>query len=391
LWLVAARKLPEASKQAPVWELETGSKDLRHTKTKHEKNGRDEETKIFRLRNSGACRSCWQLRNAGLHEQLVGGWMVKASIVIASYNANRFLGECLSSVYDSKKVFGDLEVVLVDNASTDGTREFVKQNFSQVRYIRSEKNLGFAKGNNTGIVAAKGDYIVLLNSDTVVTSTWLSELVRVAENDRKAGIVGPKTLRFDRRTLDTTGHIFHHKIGEAANRGTGEIDHGQYDDDTDVMGVQFSCALIKREVLDSIGLLDNRMFLYLEDVDYCIRARLVGWKVVYCPSSVIYHYAGGSTKQSWRTRRYGYANRLRVVLKNYSTSNMLKWGSFGFVLCLVSVLASFKNRTMDWLGSIYAFYWNIFNFPVRERIFIQRKRVQSDEAIFRYSVRGNRW
>ena len=324
---------------------------------------------------------------------LVKGRMVKASIVIVNFNGKRFLGSCLSSIHDSGRIFDDFEVTLVDNGSTDGSIEYVKKNFPGVRLIWNEKNLGFAEGNDIGIVASRGDHVVLLNSDTVVTPTWLVELIKTAESDANVGITGPKTLRFDRRTLDTTGHVLHHKIGEAENRGSGEIDYGQYDEETDVLGVQFSCVLIKREVIDSIGLLDDKMFLYLEDVDYCVRARLSGWRVVYCPSSVIYHFAGGSTsaKRSWNTRKHGFANRLRVILKNYSALNMLKWGSFGFVLCWVAMLASIKNRTQDCLGYFYAFWWNLLNLPVKERIEVQRKRVMSDDMIFRYSVKGRRW
>jgi hypothetical protein len=291
------------------------------------------------------------------------------------------------------KFFDNLEIVLVDNGSTDGSTEYVKKNFPYVKLIQNKKNLGFAKGNNIGILASDGDFIVLLNSDTMVISTWLEELLKTAESDVKIGIVGPKTLRFDGRTLDTTGHIFHPKIGEAGNRGSGEIDHGQYDKKTDVLGIQFSCALIKREVINSVGMLDDKIFLYLEDVDYCIRARLLGWKVVYCPSSVIYHYAGGSTpvKESWNIRKFGFTYRLRVILKNYDTLNVLKWGSFGFVFCWVAIIASIKNRTRDGLGLFYAFWWNLFNLPIKERVNIQRKRVIGDEEIFRYSVKGRRW
>jgi len=320
--------------------------------------------------------------------------MVKVSIVITNFNGKRFLGNCLSSIYESKNVFDDFEVILVDNGSTDGSIDYVKNFFPEVKLIRNEKNLGFAKGNNMGIMVSHGNFIVLLNSDTIVTCTWLRELINTAENDGKVGIVGPKTLRFDRCTIDTTGHIFHHKLGEAENRGSGEIDYGQYDDETDVLGVQFSCALIRREVIDNVGLLDDKMFLYLEDVDYCIRTRLRGLKVAYCPTSIIYHFAGGSTptKRHWNFYKHGFTNRLRVILKNYSLLNMLKWGSFGFVFYWVAIMASFKNRRWDWLpGYFYAFWCNLLNFPVKERIEVQRNRVVGDDAILRYGVKGRRW
>jgi len=312
--------------------------------------------------------------------------MVKVSIIIVNTNGKRFLEECLSSIYNSETIFNDFEVIMVDNNSIDGSVEYVKKNFPKVKIFLNKKNLGFAKSNNIGIKASSGDFIVLLNGDTVVTPYWLAHMINAAESDTKVGIVGPKTLKINSNTIDTTGHIFDHRFGDAINRGSNEIDKGQYDFDTDVFGVQFSCVLIKREVIDSVGLLDEKIFLYMEDVDYCLRARILGWKILYCPLSVIYHYGGGSTPmaKSWKVRKLGVTHRLRLVLKNYDTWNMLKWGIFGFAFCLKAIAASIKNRTWDLLLCYsYAFVWNLLNLPIKERIEVQRKRVVKDSDIFK--------
>jgi hypothetical protein len=283
-------------------------------------------------------------------------------------------------------------IIVVDDCSSDDTAQVVR-NFNVI-FVRQRKRLGFAGNNNTGIRCALSDkkarFIVLLNSDTIVTPDWLNRMLREMESDPKVGIVGPKTLRFDKRSIDTTGQNFHYRLGAAENRGSGELDCGQYDDKTDVFGVQFSCALLRREMVEQIGLLDDKMFLYVEDVDYCIRARICGWKVVYCPSSLIYHYGGGSGENARRwMRRYGISNRIRLVLKNYES---LKLGFFGFAFCILAIFASIAKGDLDSIPPyIYAILWNILNLPIKERMEVQRKRKYNDSAFSKYSVGGTRW
>jgi len=311
-------------------------------------------------------------------------------VVIPTYNSAKFVGACLESLMNDGTP--NKSIIVVDDCSSDDTAQVVR-NFNVI-FVRQRKRLGFAGNNNTGIRCALSDkkarFIVLLNSDTIVTPDWLNRMLREMESDPKVGIVGPKTLRFDKRSIDTTGQNFHYRLGAAENRGSGELDCGQYDDKTDVFGVQFSCALLRREMVEQIGLLDDKMFLYVEDVDYCIRARICGWKVVYCPSSLIYHYGGGSGENARRwMRRYGISNRIRLVLKNYES---LKLGFFGFAFCILAIFASIAKGDLDSIPPyIYAILWNILNLPIKERMEVQRKRKYNDSAFSKYSVGGTRW
>jgi GT2 family glycosyltransferase len=312
-----------------------------------------------------------------------------ASIIIVNYNGKKFLSDCLSSVLNQS--YKNYEVILVDNASVDGSVNFVKKNFPSVKIIQSKRNLGFAGGNNLGIKASKGDYIVLLNFDTIVKPNWLEELIKAAESNSQVGIVGSKLLLFDRKTLNSTGIQFSYKLCNGSDRGIGEIDNGQYDSEAkqDVLGVCFASALIKRKVIEDIGLLDEKTFLFFEDLDYCIRARLRGYKVLYCPSSVVYHKLGAShKKESIRIKKYGLRNRFRVLLKNYSFWNMLKWGAYSFVLNLIiSPIAYLKRLEFNKaIVCLYVIFWNFFNLPIKERIKIQKKRKVDDDEIFKYSI-----
>lgn len=311
-------------------------------------------------------------------------------VIIPTFNSANFIGDCLGSLLSDRTP--TKKIVIVDDCSNDATAEIVRK--FDVTFIRQRKRLGFAGNNNTGIRYALSDkmarFIVLLNSDTIVTPDWLNQMLREMDGNPEVGIVGPKTLKFDKERIDTTGHNFHYRLGAAENRGSGELDRGQYDDQMDVLGVQFSCALLRREMVEQLGLLDEKMFLYVEDVDYCVRARICGWKTTYCPFSLIYHYGGGSGVNTRRwMRRYGLSNRLRLVLKNYKS---LKMGLFGFAFCILAILASLVKGNLNLIPPyFYAFSWNILNLPIRERLEIQRKRKYDDSVISKYSVGGRRW
>ena len=198
---------------------------------------------------------------------------MKTSIIIVNYKVPELLRKCLSSIRENTS---DYEVLVHDNSPPN-------------------PNLGFARANNLLIRRAQGEYIVLLNPDTWVTYGWLDKLIALAESDPEIGIVQPKTLRPNGR-LDSTGHSYTRIWGVdmPGDRGAEELDRGQYDNMTELKSCTFAAALIKRSVFDSVGLLDGKMFLYCEDMEFCLRARRQGWRVVYCPQSVVYHVRHGS-------------------------------------------------------------------------------------------------
>ncbi len=216
------------------------------------------------------------------------------SIVIVNHNGGSLIPACIESVF---KHTHDFELILVDNHSKDNSDLEVANKFPEVLVLKNSDNVGFAKANNMGIRRAKGQWVVLLNPDTVVTPGWLDALARCAQSSPEIGIATPKLLRPDKRTLDSTGHLFNFRTGYSIDRGSDEPDEGQYDSVEEVPSCCFACALVKRQLIEDIGLLDERMVLYFEDVDYCLRARVAGWKVLYCPSSIVYHARGGLTSK----------------------------------------------------------------------------------------------
>jgi GT2 family glycosyltransferase len=251
--------------------------------------------------------------------------------------------------------------------------------------LKNERNLGFAAANNVGIRKARGDWIVLLNPDTIVTGNWLEELVKCG-TPMKIGIVGPKLVRFDQRTIDSAGLSFNFKTGLSFDRGSDETDLGQFDTVEPVTCLSFACAAVKREVIDTIGLLDEKMVLYFDDIDYCVRARIAGWNVLYCPNGVVLHARGGVTpKSSTRLQRRAVIYRLRIMLKCYNRRNAIKYGLLRIANDMISAVAGLKNNDFEYFrGFIRAPLWNLVNIPLAERRQVQSTRRISDEELFSF-------
>jgi GT2 family glycosyltransferase len=305
---------------------------------------------------------------------------VSTSIIIVNFNGGSQLRACLESLYEFTS---DFELIVVDNGSIDGSVEVASKDFPKAILIKNSKNLGFARANNIGIRRAQGQWIVLLNPDTKVTKNWLVALLQLARSSDDIGIVTPKLIRMDGKTIDSTGHRFDFETGYTLDRGSGEPDHGQYEEVEELASCCFACAAIRREVLQHIGLLDEKMILYFEDVDCSIRTRVAGWRVLYCPMSVVFHARGGvSPRSASPMQRRAIAYRLRIILKCYSASNVIRYGSLRVCRDLVATIAGIRNRDIQYsLSYLRSPIWNLSNPPVRERRLVQMTRKVSDDVL----------
>lgn len=191
-------------------------------------------------------------------------------------------------------IFGNYKIVVVDNGSTDGSQKAIKEKFPEVELIENEKNLGFCEGNNIAIkkeLKEKTDYILLLNEDTVVKDlNFLDILVYNADKRKKIGIVGPKIFYYETDIIQFGGGKINSFIGFAIHmyKGINEKDFN-VKKPYEVDYVSGACLLIKRDVIEKIGLLDPIYFVYYEEADLCFRAKKAGYKVKIIPKSVIYH------------------------------------------------------------------------------------------------------
>ena len=241
----------------------------------------------------------------------------KISVIIPNWNGAHLLPTCLDSL--RRQSHAEREIIVVDNASTDGSLELLARDYTDVHVLALPRNTGFTGACNAGIRASHGEFVALLNSDTETDERWLAEVVAAFERHPEAGLVASKMLLFDRRdTLHTAGD-FVRLDGTPGNRGVWQRDEGQFDREEYVFSACGGSAAYRRAMLNEIGLLDKDFFFSLEDVDLAWRAQLAGWKCVFAPKAIVYHQlaaTGGGPTASF----YDGRNLLWVIAKNYPGS-----------------------------------------------------------------------
>jgi GT2 family glycosyltransferase len=244
--------------------------------------------------------------------------MVDLSVVIVSWNTRELLRGCLWSVVSCQSSSSMMpktdncklktEIIIVDNASTDGSAAMIRAEFPATTLIVNTENVGFARANNQGIRASSGRYVVLLNSDTVVPPGALAALVAFMDAHPAAGAVGPRLLRPDGAPQPyafggdpTLGYLLRRGINRLLLR------RPLHDWTTDAVQtvdwVSGACLMVRREAIDQAGLLDENIFMYFEDNDWCLRIRQAGWQVYYDPQVAITHIGGQSVARNPAARR----------------------------------------------------------------------------------------
>jgi GT2 family glycosyltransferase len=243
------------------------------------------------------------------------------SVVIPNYNGQRHLSGLFAAL--EKQTFTDFEVILADDASSDGSVAYAEDAHPGVRVLTNRHNLGFAVNANAAVDAALGRVIVLLNNDTEPDPAWLAELAKTICQHPDAAIVASKLLLFDQRDrLHTTGDLMG-VDGIPRNRGVWEEDRGQFDSQTEIFGGCGGAMAIRKDVWQALGGFDDDFWMYLEDVDFAFRAQLAGWKAVYAPAARVYHKlssSGGDDLSSFYVGR----NTLWTIAKNMPTSLLLR-------------------------------------------------------------------
>ena len=252
--------------------------------------------------------------------------MIDLSIIIVNWNTRDLLEQCLSSVYATTHDI-PFEVFVVDNASSDGSVEIVRERFPEVQLIENEENLGFAKANNQAIRESKGRYILLLNSDTVVLSGAIERMIEFMDGHPEAGAVGAKLLNPD-GSFQASYNDFPTPLSELVLlAGLSRVVYNPYypsyppdlsNERRECDWVGGACLMVRKEAIEEVGLLDENYFMYVEEVDWCYRLRKAGWKVYYLPEAQIVHWGGQSSRRErGKARRLLRKSELLFFKKHY--------------------------------------------------------------------------
>lgn len=309
------------------------------------------------------------------------------SVIVLNYNGLEYLKECYESL--EKQTYKNFESFLVDNNSEDGSVNVIKSNFKKVKIVNLDKNYGFAKGNNLCIPHTKGEYIVLLNMDTVVDPNWLRELVKVAQKSKKTGIVGGKIFYNHKKEMLNFAGGSTDKYGNTRHIGAKTIDNYLFDKKMNVFYICGASLLIKRELIKKMNLFDPTYFMYYEDVDLCWRALIYGYDVIFNPKSFIYHKIDTLKKNMKKNKFLREKHILRTFFKNYEFKTLIRILPNYFLIRFFSVV-KYKNKKFT-PGELLFMYlrvilWNLSHIGslIYERRKIQKNRIKNDRFLLKF-------
>ncbi len=310
------------------------------------------------------------------------------SIIILTYsNGLPQLKKCLTSL--NKISYAPIEVILVDNASTDRTVTYIKKHFSSIHLLENKVNLGFCEGNNQAFKKAKGKYILFLNNDCEVTKDFLSILVSILEADKTIGAVQPKIRQLIKKDkldacasyLTRTGFLYHYGYSQQQKKR-------QYNKRLPIYSVKGACFLTRREIIRKVGLFDENYFAYFEETDFCHRIWLAGYSIIYEPSAEVFHLGGGQHAEIIKTsiQLDAYKNRIATYIKNLSLMSLVTILPVHVFLCIgIGGVYLLQGKPQLFVAIIKAILWNFRNIRMlkKKRTYVQKKlRIVSDATLF---------
>lgn len=317
------------------------------------------------------------------------------SIIIVNYNGEKWLKGCLTSLENQS--YKNFEIIFVDNHSSDKSLAIVrglKPKFSRLKIVVNKRNFGFAEGNNIGYMHAKGEYLVLLNTDTIVKRDYLENFIQVFNEYPNAGIAQSKLgLLKDPQIIDSCGSYwtdttFMYYIGNGK-----KSDVSLYNKSFLVFSVKGASMLIKRELIEKVGLFDPDFWSYYEETDLCHRAWLAGWESVYWPKTVCYHAVGGTSLNfpNEVVQFHNFKNKLLSFIKNFEIKTLI------FVLLIflmINISISFvwlvQRRYRLSVALLKGIVWNVKNLneTLEKRSTVQKLRKQKDSRYLAHTKKN---
>ncbi len=291
----------------------------------------------------------------------------RVTIIVLNFNGLEDTRLCLRSLLNT--TYRNISIIVVDNGSRQNEATILKREFKdkRIEIKRFNKNLGFSGGNNVILKHIKTDYIALVNNDVVVKKGWLAPIIKQMEKNKLIAVVQPKILwERDRRYFDYAGATggFLDFLGYPFTRGriftTLEPDKGQHNKSTNIFWASGATMVIRKSVLEKVGLLDETFFNYMEEIDLCYRILQKGYQIVYEPKSVVFHkVASTASHNSTRKRFFEHRNNLLLILKNFPTVKLLYVIPIRLLMEIISIFYYLAIFRMDFarsvVGSIFSF------------------------------------
>ncbi len=339
---------------------------------------------------------------------------MKTAVVILNWNTEGFLREFLPPLLHSVSKSADAEVVVADNASSDGSQELMKKDFPAVKTLVFEKNLGFTGGYNRAfreLRSERPEYFVLINSDIEVTEGWLQPLVDWMDTHIEYGACAPKLHSYQERDkFEYAGAAggYLDKYGFPFCRGRVmqclETDRGQYDEAADVLWATGACLMVRSSVYEQLNGLDDRFFAHMEEIDLCWRMQLAGYKVGVVPSSLVYHVGGGTlTPSSPFKLKLNYRNNQLMLAKNLAQTYALKEYKQGLGLekaaekgCRKAGRRIFVRQCLDWISALVYLcsgkseYFNSVKEAYREYSKLKTTAITGDQLVEYLKIYGKK-
>ncbi len=328
----------------------------------------------------------WKIRPRKFGKLAVTKEVANVSVVVVNYNSGDYLLSCVTSIMDS--TYPSMELIVVDNASTDDSVAKMRAAFPDVPVVRNKVNLGYAAAGNIGFTLADGnsEFMVLMNPDTQVDADWLERLVDAACRNPRGAFFQPKILFMDdQRILNSAGNMIH-ITGFGVCRGMGRVDGEEFQDESEVCYASGACTLVRRTALHEIGPSEDLFFAYGEDKDWGWRAGMMRWQSVYVPSSRILHKWSPTLGQTSGKFYLLEFERLLSISKNYSKRTIILLSP---ALLIVELWVLLYAAVRGWLREKLRSYVSLFgvrHLVKQRREVVQAHRTASDTALVRSFV-----
>ena len=327
---------------------------------------------------------------------------MRVAVVILNWNGKNFLEKFLPSLLVNS--INEAEIIVADNASSDNSVDYLKSNFPTIRIIQHNKNFGFAKGYNLALAQVEADYYILLNSDIEVTPNWIQPVIDLMESDESIAACQPKIRSYtEPQKFEYAGGAggFIDKYGYPFCRGrmflSIEEDDGQYDDAIEIFWATGACMFVKATLFHKFGGLDEDFFAHMEEIDFCWRLKNEGYKIMYCPSSVVYHIGGGTLpKISWRKTYLNFRNNCILLYKNLPDNLLLEVFAKRLILDGIAAMkflitAGFKDFFAV-SKAHFSFYGSLGKTRQKRKKLKQGqvKNIYQKNIVFEYYLRGKK-